>query len=190
MRVIAGKARGRRLAAVPGSKTRPTTDRVKEAIFSMIGPYFAGGLGLDLFAGTGGLGIEALSRGLDRVVFIDQDRNAVRVIHQNLDATNFSREAEVYRADAMKSLYWLKKRELRFDVIFLDPPYAQKRLVRLLQKIEEYGLLHRDGVIVVEHPVDQSLPARVGGFELKRTRDYGNIHISLFRDADVTEEDN
>ena len=84
MRVVSGKCKGQSLKAVPGNSTRPTTDKVKEAIFNMIGPYFEGGLGLDLFAGSGGLGIEALSRGLERVIFVDRDKSAIGTIHDNL----------------------------------------------------------------------------------------------------------
>lgn len=178
MRVIAGAARGHKLFAIPGCKTRPTTDRVKEAIFSMIGPFFDGGRGLDLFAGTGGLGIEALSRGLDKVVFIDHDRTALKTIQKNLETTHLTGQAEIYRSDVEKALLWLRK--LQFDIIFLDPPYAEKVIVRLLEQVAEFSLLRTDGVIVVEHPVDQPLPERIGNLNCNRTKKYGDTQITLF----------
>lgn len=181
MRVIAGEARGHKLVAVQGRKTRPTAGRVKEAIFNMIGPYFAGGWGLDLFAGTGGLGIEALSRGFERVVFIDQDRAALRTIKKNLDLTNLTERAEVYRTDAVNALYVLHRRRLQFDTIFLDPPYAQKKeLIHVLRRISEYTTLAPTGVIVVEHAANLSLPEHVMNFLKDRTKSYGDVHITLF----------
>src|SRR4051794_41215753 len=97
MRVVSGSSKGKTLKAVPGSTTRPTTDKVKEALFNMIGPYFDGGIGLDLFAGSGGLGIEGLSRGLEKVIFIDRDAKAIQVIHENIKSCHFEEKTEVYR---------------------------------------------------------------------------------------------
>lgn len=188
MRVIAGTKRGHKLNAVPGSSTRPTTDRVKEAIFNMIGPFFTGGCGLDLFAGTGGLGIEALSRGLERVVFIERDRKALEVIHKNLAAVHFSEQAGVYRGDALKLLYVLAQREAPFDVIFLDPPYVQKKLPLLLAQIGRHHLLSDTGVVVVEYPREQDVPEAVGPLCLLRLKTYGNICIALFGLAKQTEQ--
>lgn len=184
MRVIAGIARGHKLVPVPGSHTRPTTDRVKEAIFSMIGPYFEGGIGLDLFAGTGGLGIEALSRGLDRVIFVDQQPQAIRVIKQNLTATRLIGQAEIYRKDAGKLITWLQQREIQFRVIFLDPPYSEKQLVHFLEEIGENNLLRQDGVVVLEHSAAQSFPDVIAGLTVTKQKKYGHIHISLFRHAE------
>lgn len=186
MRVIAGEARGHRLAAVQGWKTRPTADRVKEAIFNMIGPYFEGGWGLDLYAGTGALGIEALSRGFERVVFIDHDRAALHTIKKNLDLTGLTERAEVYRTDAVKALHVLNRRCLQFDTIFLDPPYAQRNAhVRVLRQISEYTTLASTGVIVVEHAASLMLPEQVMSFHKDRTRSYGDVHITLFRPSSV-----
>ena len=98
MRVISGSRKGRPLQAVPGKGTRPTVDKVKESVFNMIGPFFEGGIALDLYAGTGGLGIEALSRGIDKVIFVDANRKAIDVIHKNLADTQFSEQAEVYKS--------------------------------------------------------------------------------------------
>ena len=122
MRVIAGEHKGRRLKAVPGQKTRPTTDKVKESMFNIIGPYFDGGLALDLFAGTGGLGIESLSRGIDKAVFIDQDYKAVSVIRENIRDLRLDAQAEIFKNDAKRALDQLAERGLQFDLVFLALP--------------------------------------------------------------------
>lgn len=122
MRVVSGSAKGRPLKAVPGTGTRPTTDKVKEALFSMIGPYFDGGVALDLFAGSGGLGIEALSRGMDKAVFIDMESKSIDVIKENLRKTGLEGQAEVFRNDAGRALKALAKRGALFDAVFLDRP--------------------------------------------------------------------
>ncbi|EIJ79461.1 methyltransferase [Bacillus methanolicus MGA3] len=128
MRVISGACKGRILKAVPGSSTRPTTDKVKEAIFNMIGPYFDGGLGLDLFAGSGGLGIEALSRGLSKVIFVDKDKKAIQIIHENIKTCGLMEQSEVYLNSAERALKAIIKRGLVFDFIFLDPPYKKQQI--------------------------------------------------------------
>ena len=114
LRVVSGICKGRPLKAVPGNTTRPTTDKVKEALFNMIGPYFNGGIGLDLFAGSGGLGIEAQSRGLDKVIFIDRDSKAIQVIRENIKSCSFDEKIEVYRNDAVRALKTLIKKKIGF----------------------------------------------------------------------------
>src|SRR3954447_6838055 len=117
MRVVSGNYKGRALKAVPGVSTRPTTDKVKEAIFNVVGPYFEGGIALDLFAGSGGLGIEAVSRGLDKAIFIDRDHKAIQTIHENINTCQLEEKTEVYRNDADRALKALVKREISFDFI-------------------------------------------------------------------------
>lgn len=151
MRVIAGKAKGCPLKAVPGMSTRPTTDKVKEAIYSMIGPYFEGGNVLDLFAGTGGMGIEALSRGMDKGIFVDIEKKSIDVIRFNLERARLSQLAEVFRNDAERALFALHKREFQFDLIILDPPYSQHVIPKLLSIISELNLLANNGLIVLEY---------------------------------------
>ncbi len=127
MRVVSGKCKGHPLKAVPGNTTRPTTDKVKESIFNMIGPYFDGGVALDLFGGSGGLGIEAISRGIDKAIFVDRDNKAIKVIHQNLESCRIQEQAEVYRNDAERAIKALIKREISFDLILIDPPYKDQK---------------------------------------------------------------
>lgn len=158
MRVISGSCKGRRLQPVPGQNTRPTTDKVKETIFNIIGPYFDGGTVLDLYGGSGGLGIEALSRGMEKGIFVDHFGPAIETIKANLEACRLTESAEVYRNDALRALNALEKKGQRFDGIFLDPPYAKAQLMRDLSFISEGQLLKRGGFIVVEHSEKLPLP--------------------------------
>ncbi|GGA40137.1 16S rRNA (guanine(966)-N(2))-methyltransferase RsmD [Paenibacillus physcomitrellae] len=181
MRVISGSARGRALKAVPGMGTRPTTDKVKEAIFSIIGPYFDGGNVLDLFAGTGGLGIEALSRGMDKGVFIDMDYKALETIKANLKQTGLTGQAEVYKNDAERALKALAKREMCFDLVFLDPPYRLKHGAELMLKLEELELVSEDAVVMLEYESSYEYPEVIGGFHLTRKAVYGETAVSIYR---------
>ncbi len=158
MRVISGSCKGRKLRAVPGQNTRPTTDKVKESIFNSIGPFFDGGLVLDLYGGSGGLGIEALSRGMVKGVFVDHYGPAIETIKANLALCDLTDQADVYRNDAQRALKALEKRKQAFDLIFLDPPYAKARLLGDLNRIIEGNLLNDNGTIVVEHTEAVSLP--------------------------------
>ncbi|MGD6803559.1 16S rRNA (guanine(966)-N(2))-methyltransferase RsmD [Rossellomorea vietnamensis] len=181
MRVISGECKGRPLKAVPGSGTRPTTDKVKEAIFNIIGPYFDTGTGLDLFAGSGGLGIEALSRGLEKVIFVDKDFNAIKTIKSNLDFCGYSERSEVYRNEAGRALKAVIKRELTFDYIFLDPPYKKQKLQQLLEDIDENGLLNESGYVVCEHASEIVLPEEAGTLKTIRAESYGIIGITIYK---------
>ncbi|MDO3410746.1 16S rRNA (guanine(966)-N(2))-methyltransferase RsmD [Saccharibacillus sp. CPCC 101409] len=180
MRVVAGEAKGRPLKAVPGSGTRPTTDKVKEAIFSMIGPFFDGGTALDLFAGTGGLGIEALSRGAQRAIFVDADAKSIETVRSNLRATGFEPRAEVYRNDAQRALKALAKREAKLELVFLDPPYRMKNGAELMLRMEELGLLRPGAVILLEYESSYAYPAEFGGFTEDRKAVYGETTVSIY----------
>jgi 16S rRNA (guanine966-N2)-methyltransferase len=181
MRVVSGEYKGKSLKAVPGKSTRPTTDKVKEALFNIIGPYFNGGLCLDLFAGSGGLGIEALSRGIDKVIFIDRDGKAIQTIHENIKVCNIVEDqVEVYRNDANRALKAIMKRDLIFDYIFLDPPYAKQQLKDILEMIDKNNLLNGEGVIVCEHSSDVELPRKIEGLTQIKQETYGVITISIY----------
>ncbi|MEL7564509.1 MAG: 16S rRNA (guanine(966)-N(2))-methyltransferase RsmD [Dehalobacterium sp.] len=147
MRVISGQARGRILKAPKGFATRPTSDRVKEAIFNVLSSKIAGSAVLDVFAGTGGLGIEALSRGAEHAVFIEKNREAWLTVQKNLDITGFSKYAQVFLGDFALILSRLKK---KFDLVFLDPPYNKNLIQPAVSLIIGLGLLKDYGVIIVE----------------------------------------
>jgi 16S rRNA (guanine966-N2)-methyltransferase len=180
MRVISGKCKGRQLQAVPGMSTRPTTDKVKEAMFNMIGPYFDGGIGLDLFGGSGGLGIEALSRGLDKVIFVDHDVKAIQTIRKNVESCGLSEQVEIYRNDAERALKAVKKRGLRFLLIFLDPPYKKQKLEALILTIAEAGLLEGHGYVVAEHAAEVELPQKIGDLVKLKYETYGITAVSIY----------
>ncbi|MCZ8512471.1 16S rRNA (guanine(966)-N(2))-methyltransferase RsmD [Paenibacillus filicis] len=181
MRVISGSAKGRPLKAVPGMGTRPTTDKVKEAVFSMIGPYFDGGRVLDLFAGTGGLSIEALSRGMEQAVLTDVDKKAIDTIRHNLEATGLSKQAEVYRNDAERAMKALARRGLKFDLVFLDPPYKMKVILGLMELLEELGLLEERSYVVMEHDAEDRYEEPVGALSCTRRAEYGDTAITIYR---------
>ncbi|QST01474.1 16S rRNA (guanine(966)-N(2))-methyltransferase RsmD [Pontibacillus sp. ALD_SL1] len=182
MRVIAGEHKGRQLQPVPHRLTRPTTDKVKEALFQMIGPYFDGGVCLDLFAGSGGLGIESLSRGMDKSIFVDKHPKAVATIYDNLKTLKLEDHAEVYKNDAYRAIKAAGKRGLRFDLVFLDPPYDKFSYQELIDSMLEHSVVHEGTTIVCEHSSEQSLPDSLGPFKRFRHETYSSIiSISLYK---------
>ncbi len=189
MRVISGQAKGHPLKAVPGSNTRPTTDKVKESLFSIIGPYFDGERVLDLFAGTGGLGIEALSRGAANAVFIDSSSQSIEVVRANLTSTRLADRAETYRNDARRALKLLQRAGKPFDLIFLDPPYATKDCDVLLLDMVSKELVAENAVAVVEHHPDVGYEDAFGGFTRARYATYGEIALSVYRYNKLDEAD-
>ncbi len=181
MRVVAGQAKGLPLKAVPGKTTRPTTDKVKESIFNMIGPFFEGGTAIDLFAGSGGLGIEALSRGIDHVIFTDKDKKAIETIQANLLKTKLQDQAEVYRADASRALKAMKKNGVTAQLLFLDPPYQMAAAYELMEQAVRDGLLEQGAIIVCEHDRDIELPDAAEQCIRFKKELYGNTVISIYR---------
>nr|WP_275440037.1 16S rRNA (guanine(966)-N(2))-methyltransferase RsmD [Paenibacillus sp. ACRRY] len=177
------------MKAVPGNGTRPTTDKVKEALFSMIGPYFEGGTALDLFAGSGGLGIEALSRGMDKAVFVDLESKSIEVIRANLKATKLEDQAAIYRNDAGRALKALAKRTTRFDLVFLDPPYRMKNGDELMLTMHELELLKPEATIVLEYESKYSYPEQFGPFEQTRKAVYGETAVSIYAYAPEASND-
>lgn len=183
MRVITGIARGRRLDTLPGEATRPTSEKVKESLFSAIQFDIEGRRVLDLFAGSGQLGIEALSRGASGCVFVDKNTDAVRVIRQNLQHTGLAASAQVLGTDALS---YLTRPNDRFDLVFLDPPYAAQLLLPALTNVAP--LVNDGGIIVCETEDGVELPQRVDRFSIARTYKFGRICVWLYR-YDVGEEE-
>ena len=180
MRVITGSARGRRLLELEGMETRPTTGRVKEGVFSALQFDIEGRRVLDLFAGTGQMGIECLSRGAVSAVFVDQRKDAFEVVKKNLALANLQDRARVVHGDARD---FVARTGERFDLVFLDPPYASGLLEEMLERVTAPGfdILNPYGIIVAEHPAEKSLPALPPPFCLLRTYRYGKIAVTLFR---------
>ncbi len=178
MRVITGTARGRKLNEPQGMAIRPTTDSVKEAVFNTIQFDIEGRRVLDLFAGTGQLGIEALSRGARECVFVDESTEAVRLVRKNLELCRLS--GEVVQTDALGYL----ARCASFDLIFLDPPYDSTLLDKALLAVLQYDKLAVGGIIVCESRREKLLPEVSAPYRVKRQRDYGKIRLTLYeRDA-------
>ena len=178
MRVISGSARGVALKTPDGSKTRPTADRVKEAMFSIIQFDLPGARVLDLFGGTGQLGIEALSRGAKFSVFVDQGAQACALIRENLKRTRFESSAKVMQSDY--DLY-LRKNSDKFDIILLDPPYAEVFLENSLKIISEIDILQSGGIIVAERPLGKEIPCEFSGLVRSKDYKYGNTLLTIFR---------
>lgn len=181
MRVIAGERKGMPLKAINGNTTRPTTDKVKESMFNILGPFFDGGLVLDLFAGSGGLGIEALSRGMDRAIFIEKDGKAHQNLKENIAKCRYEDVAEVYRNDATRALKALIKREVQADLIFLDPPYAKHSYYKMVEEIIVNHVVAKDGIIVCEHDNQLKLPEKMATFTKYREEKYGSTIMSFYR---------
>ncbi len=185
MRVVAGEYGGRRLKAVPGMKTRPTTDKVKEAMFNIIGPYLEGGQVLDLFAGSGGLSIEAVSRGADHATLVDRQYQAIKTIHENLSVTKEEDKFTVLKGDAYKMLNKLAKQEQGFDYVFLDPPYKKQQILELMEQLKKLGLLNTDALIICETDQVADLPEELADFELIKKADYGITELTFYRYKEV-----
>ena len=178
MRVITGSARGVRLKTPEGLDTRPTTERVKEALFSAIQFEIEGRRVLDLFAGSGQLGIEALSRGAERAVFVDAGKNAAALVKENLRRAKLSDKAQVIQTDYLS---YLSRCREKFGLIFLDPPYAEKFLETALEKIVEFDILSSGGIIVAERPEGKALPMEFAGYTRSKDYHYGITLITLYR---------
>lgn len=176
MRIITGQARGRRLETLPGLETRPTAERVKEALFSVLQFEIEGRRVLDLFAGSGQLGIEALSRGAQGCVFVDSSREAVEVIRRNLRTAGLTANTQVLCQDAAS---YLQRHNDRFDIAFLDPPYAAGLLEETLRLTVPF--MNPGGVIACESDKSLTMPDRVGDFALVRPYSYGRVVIWLYR---------
>ena len=178
MRVITGKARGVALKTPDGLHTRPTADRVKEALFSIIQFDIHGAKVLDLFGGTGQLGIEALSRDAASAVFVDEREDACKLIKENLKRTRLEQSARVVRSDYLSFLNSCRE---KFDIILLDPPYAEIFLENSLKRITEIDILQSGGIIVCERPLEKELSWSFPGYSRSKDYKYGKTLLTLYR---------
>ena len=180
MRVITGKARGIQLKTPDGMLTRPTADRVKEALFSIINFDIPGARVLDLFGGTGQLGIEALSRGAASAVFVDAREDSCRLIRENLKRTKLEKDAKVIRSDYLD---YLNRCREQYNIILLDPPYAEVFLENAIKRITEIDILQSDGIIVAERPLGKELPWEFEGYTRSKDYKYGKVLLTIYRKA-------
>ena len=181
MRVVGGKAKGRRLLAPKGQSVRPTAARVKESLFNILPRDFSGMTVLDLFAGTGNLSIEALSRGAAQAVLVDSSARSAAAIKENLRRLGFAAQSEVWIAPVARALRSLARKCERFDVVFLDPPYEQGLAGRALGAIAESELLSESAIVVVEHSVREALKPSYGRLQLHDQRRYGDTLLSFYK---------
>ncbi|HCT65013.1 MAG TPA: 16S rRNA (guanine(966)-N(2))-methyltransferase RsmD [Lachnospiraceae bacterium] len=179
MRVISGKARGHKLAAPEGLDTRPTTDRIKESLFNIIAPDIYDCEFLDLFSGSGSIGIEALSRGAKKAVFVDSGKKALEAIEYNLNHTKLIDNAKIIRTDVFAAIKMLGNENAKFDIIFMDPPYMSGLYKPTLMAILAADILNKDGCIIAEHPAKVELPV-AEGFKIVRTKDYKKTVMSFW----------
>ena len=177
MRVIAGKAKGHKLKGTARKTTRAITDRIKESIFGILGDI-SGKRVLDLFAGTGNLGIEALSRGAGKVIFIDRDRNCAKLIRENLSSMNSP--ATVYTDTVRNRLKRLGRSSKKFDLIFVDPPFGSNLMEETLKDIERFKLVSEEGLVIARHHNRQQLPEKVGRLILSRMEKYGENVVCFY----------
>lgn len=187
MRVISGEYGGRRLKALDGDNTRPTTDKVKESIFNMIGPYFDGGIALDLYAGSGGLAIEAVSRGMDQGICVEKSGLAIKIINENIAITKESEKFLIRKMDANKALEVLKNKGKKVDLVLLDPPYAKQEITKQLEKMVSYDLLAEDAIIVCETDKSVELPDSIGPLIKRRETTYGITKITIYRQEETND---
>jgi 16S rRNA (guanine966-N2)-methyltransferase len=177
MRVTGGSERGRQLKVPSGSSVRPTSDKVKQALFNILGERVAGSVFLDLFAGAGGIGIEALSRGAERVMFVDMSRDSLGVVKQNIEELGFRNRAEAVLSQAE---VFLKKPTGPYDIVFLDPPYAEE-MQPLLELLAGAGILKPDSIVIAEHFKKQPSPENAGCLILYRATRYGDTVLAFYK---------
>lgn len=179
MRIIAGEWRGRRLETREGMDVRPTPERVKEALFNILQFQLEGRRVLDLFAGSGQLGLEALSRGAAEAVFVDESRDSAAVVKRNIASLKAEAKTRLYQTDFAA---FLMRRQEPFDIVFLDPPYRSGKLEAALPLAA--AITNPGGTIIAEHPTDEELPDEAGDFRKGKSYRYGKIYLTVYRHKD------
>ncbi|MDO4458799.1 MAG: 16S rRNA (guanine(966)-N(2))-methyltransferase RsmD [Clostridia bacterium] len=179
MRIITGTARGRKLITLEGMDVRPTPDKIKESLFNIIQFDIPGRKFLDLFAGSGQIGLEALSRGAESCVFVDASKRSIDIIEKNIATCGFENESKVVNAE---SVMYIRRTPDMFDIAFLDPPYRQGLIEQVLPQVAER--MNKGGTIICEHPVDEEIPEEAGSFRKFREYKYGKIILTTYKSAE------
>lgn len=179
MRIISGKYAKRNLYTLKSNSTRPTSDKVKESIFNSLGQFFSGGIVLDLYAGSGALGIEAVSRGYDQAYLVDISSQACNIIRKNVALTKEQDRFNVIRNSDFKALKILQNQGLKFDMVFLDPPYAKEKIVKVMNTLMKYDLLNKGALIIAETDEHTELP-EVEGFNLVKGHHLGRTKVKVY----------
>ena len=179
MRIISGTSKGRKLITPKKYSLRPTSDRVKESLFNILGREVEGKVVLDLFAGTGNLGIEALSRGAERTIFVEKGRQALQIIQANLNQFGSADRSEILPRDVNRAIGILKQRGECFDLILMDPPYEKGLIQRTLMKLNTHPIYHTESILVIEHNRREPLPHILEGWNLFRQQKIGDTLLSF-----------
>ncbi|MGT2933071.1 16S rRNA (guanine(966)-N(2))-methyltransferase RsmD [Streptococcus catagoni] len=177
MRIVSGEFGGRPLKTLQGKTTRPTSDKVRGAMFNMIGPYFDGGRVLDLFAGSGGLSIEAVSRGMSQAVLVERDRGAQAIIQENIRMTKAEQRFQLLKMEAKRAIELLDQ---TFDLVFLDPPYAQEEIVATVEALDAKGLLGPEVMLVCETDKKVHLPEEIACLGIWKEKIYGISKVTVY----------
>ena len=181
MRIIAGEYRSRKIETRSGNQTRPTLDKVREAVFSSLGGMFDGGMVLDLYAGSGANGLEALSRGFDYAVFADISKDAIHIIRKNIESLRCQDKTKVLHMPDKKVLSLLKAEGLRFDLVYLDPPYARQHNDEILEYLYENSMITDRGVVVIESAKEDEFKKEFGSLKPYKEATYGITRITYYR---------
>lgn len=181
MRIIAGTAKGHKIKAVKGLNTRPTLDRIREAIFNVLGNSVINVNFLDLFAGTGAVGIEALSRGAKLCYFNDSNKKAYQIIQQNLETCHYKDNSKVFNMDVFRFFELLENKQECFDIIYVDPPYKKQLYDPILRSFETARFINQDGLIIIEGGKDLQLPQKTNKLKLVKKSSYGDTFILYYR---------
>ncbi len=181
MRIIAGEYGSRRIIAPKGMETRPTLDKVREAVFSTLGGFFDGESFLDLYAGSGANGLEALSRGCGMAVFVDMSRNAIAAINENITALGCADRSRVLKMKDLKALSLLREEGKRFSLIYMDPPYAKQKNMEILGLLQEYGLLADGARVVIESKAEDSFTQDIEDLRFIKSAQYGISRVTYYK---------
>lgn len=181
MRVISGSARGKKLMTPTSEAIRPTTDRIKESLFNIISPYIRDSVFIDIFSGSGAIGIEALSRGADLAYFIDKDPKSIKLIKKNLEITRLIEKGKVLNMEAEGAIKLLKDKSITADIIFMDPPYHLQIIPNLIKAISDSKLLSKDGLIIAEHEKNVVPEEHIGDYSIFDQRKYGITLMTYYR---------
>lgn len=180
MRIIAGEAKNKKIKSRKGMNTRPTLGSVKESLFSIISPYVPDSSFLDLFSGTGNIALEALSRGSRRAVMIEQDPEALKIVIENINSLGYEERCRAYKNDVIRAVEILGRKEERFDIIFMDPPYKQELCTKVIKAISKAGVLAEGGLIICEHHIFEELADEIGEFKKADYRKYGKKAMTFY----------
>lgn len=181
MRIIAGERRGLQLASLKGLDTRPTSDKVKESVFNMIGPFFDGGLVIELFGGSGSLTLEAISRGAAEAIIFEKNKEACTIIRKNVEKCRYVDSVHIERTDARNAKRFLERTGKEVALLFVDPPYAEEKYYELVAEIANSEILSETAIIVCEHDKNMTLPNSYGLYEKVKNVSYGNSAISIYK---------